>query len=102
MNTSGMQLLQNFQTYIIDPAIILIFTAGFLVFIWGLTQFMWNLKDGSGHEEGVQHMLWGIVGMFIMVSVLGIIAIITDFVGSDARAPDTSRINNVQVPSFDI
>lgn len=91
-----MQLLQNFQTYIIDPAILLIFTAGFLVFLWGLVQFMWHLKDGADHNEGVQHMLWGVVGMFIMVSVWGIMTLIANTIGADISNPaDTSRLENV-------
>lgn len=97
MDTPGMQILQNFQVYIIDPAIVLIFTAGLLVFIFGLTQFMWHLKDGSGHDEGVQHMLWGVIGMFIMVSVAGIIALINDFVGHEGARTDLSRVNQVQL-----
>ena len=91
-----MQLLNNFQTYIVDPAMLLVFTAGFFVFIWGLVQFMWHLKDGADHNEGVQHMLWGIVGMFIMVSVWGILAMIANTIGADLSNPgDTRQLENV-------
>jgi hypothetical protein len=68
---SGAQILQNFVTYIINPAILLIFTAGFFLFVWGLVQFMFALNKGGEHEEGKQHMLWGVVGMFVMASVYG-------------------------------
>lgn len=70
------QLLNKFVTYIIDPAILLIFAAGFLYFIWGLVQFINDLDEGAHREEGIEHMKWGIVGMVIMVSVWGIIALL--------------------------
>jgi hypothetical protein len=89
MNGTGMQLLYNFQSYIVDPAMLLVFTTGFLVFIWGLVQFLWHIRDGSNHEDGVQHMLWGIIGMFIMVSVWGIIALIMNTIGVEAPKSST-------------
>lgn len=63
---------------IIDPLILLIFATGMVVFMWGLMQFMWGLEEGSEREKGKQHMLWGLVGMFIMVAVQGIIALTVD------------------------
>jgi uncharacterized membrane protein (DUF373 family) len=96
---SGEQLMQNLSTYIIDPAMILLFTAGFVVFLYGLVVFLWHLKDGGGHDEGVNHMLWGILGMFIMVSVWGIIGLITNTIGVDLRNPtDPSRLDGITVP----
>lgn len=97
---SGQQLLQNLWTYVVDPAMLLLFTAGFLVFIYGLTVFMWHLKDGHGHDEGVNHMMWGVIGMFIMVSVWGIINLIENTIGSDPRNPDPSRLNSIKVPDL--
>lgn len=97
---TGDQLLGNLWTYVVDPAMLLLFTAGFLVFIYGLTKFLWQLKDGHGYDEGVNHMLWGIIGMFIMVSVWGIINLIINTIGEDPRKPDPSRLNSVTVPKF--
>ncbi|MEK7499776.1 MAG: hypothetical protein AAB649_04185 [Patescibacteria group bacterium] len=97
---SGTQLLQNIWTYIVDPAMLLLFTAGFLVFVYGLVVFLWHLKDGTGHDEGVNHMLWGIIGMFIMVSVWGIIALLVNTVGADPTNPDPNRLNNITVPNL--
>ena len=96
----GEQLLRNFVTYIINPAILLIFTAGFFLFIWGLVQFMFNLEKGGENEEGKQHMLWGIVGMFVMASVYGIIALLDNTFGLQAFSgtPDMSRYENINIP----
>ncbi|HET8580858.1 MAG TPA: hypothetical protein VFL98_00065 [Candidatus Paceibacterota bacterium] len=63
-------------TYVFDPAIFLIFSLGFLYFLFGIVVFLQNGANPEKKEEGKQHMIWGIVGMFIMVSVGGIISII--------------------------
>lgn len=88
------QLLEKFDQLIITPAIMIIFTAGFFLFVWGLVQFLWNLDQGS-HEDGKRHMVWGIVGMFVMVSVWGIIQIIIGTFDLDPLNPD---INRLQLP----
>jgi hypothetical protein len=72
--TNTATLISRFTTYIIDPAILIVFAAGFFLFIWGLVQFLNNVE--GDRNEGKQHMIWGIVGMFVMVSVFGIITML--------------------------
>lgn len=91
-------LIDRFVTYIINPIILLVFAAGFFLFIWGLVQFLMALSDdarGQRHEAGKQHMLWGLVGMVIMVSVYGIIALIDNTFNLQISNPDINRINNI-------
>lgn len=88
-------LVNRFTTYIIDPAILLVFTAGFLLFVWGIVEFLWGLRSGEASNEGKMHMLWGIAGMLVMVSVYGIVALIDNTFGLDISNPDVSRIQNV-------
>lgn len=99
---TGAQLLQNFVTHIINPAILLVFAAGFFLFVWGLVQFLRNLEKGSDNEEGKQHMLWGIIGMFIMASVWGIIALLdnTFDLGVFRSTPDVGRLPDINFPAF--
>ena len=52
------------------------FSVGFLFFVWGLVQFMMNLENSGKRKEGVDHMIWGIVGMVLMSSVDALIALI--------------------------
>ena len=98
----GGQLLENFVTVIINPAILVVFTAGFFLFVWGLVQFLMNLNKGSENEEGKQHMLWGIVGMFIMASVYGIVTLLDNTFGLGAfqATPDMSRWQDINTPDY--
>lgn len=92
-----MGLLERFEKFIVDPAIYLVFTAGLLVFMYGLVVFLYKLREGSDHREGVQHMVWGLAGMLIMVSVYGIITLVVNTIGANPKDPDVGRIDNVRV-----
>ncbi|MDO8552016.1 MAG: hypothetical protein Q7S01_00635 [bacterium] len=95
------RLIDKFITLIIDPTIVLIFTAGFLLFLWGLVVFLFNVKEGGENTEGKQHMFWGLIGMLVMVSVFGILALINNTfnlgLNPDYRSftPDTSRLDGL-------
>ena len=57
------------------------------MFMWGLFQFMVNLSKGAKTDEGKQHMLWGTIGMTIMVSGYGIVSFIDHTIGANASNP---------------
>lgn len=71
-----MELLDRIIQYIVDPAILLIFSIGFMLFIWGLVVFISNPEDTTKRGTGIKHMIFGIIGMFIMIASHGIINII--------------------------
>jgi len=85
--------------YIIDPVLLVVFAAGFLFFVYGLVEFLWKLNEGGDNSEGKRHMVYGLVGMLIMISVYGILGLIDNTFGLDFSNPDASRINSVTVPS---
>lgn len=81
-------LVGKMATYIINPILLLIFGAGVVVFVWGLVQYLYELNiKGEQSDEGKKHMLWGLVGMFIMAAALTIIKIISNSIGSDSLLP---------------
>jgi len=85
--TSGYILLERVVSEVINPLIYLIFTGGLFLFMWGVAVFVFNLSDESKRTTGKKHMLWGIVGMFIMVATWGIIQLVADTVGVDLADP---------------
>ena len=70
------ELLNRISAFIINPIIYLLFAAAFVGFVWGLVQFMAHLDNEESRKTGSKHMIWGIIGMVIMVGVNAIIAII--------------------------
>lgn len=69
-------MLDLFKTEIINPLILLMFGAAMIVFFWGVIQFIYNADNENKKSEGKQHILWGLIGLFIMVAVYGILNLI--------------------------
>ena len=69
-------LLNNINRYLLNPFIILLFTIALLVFFWGLFKFIGNMDSPEEREKGRKNILYGLLGMLIMISVYGIIYVI--------------------------
>jgi uncharacterized membrane protein len=82
------QLMFRISYYLINPLIIVGFVAALLYFIWGLIEFL-RKRDVSAAagQEGRDHMLWGIVGLVIMVSAFAIMRFIAESIGSTITTP---------------
>lgn len=74
-------LIQAINTEIINPAISVLFVLAFLFFFWGLFEFLWGRDNTEARKKGQQHMIWGVIGIFIMVAVFGIINLIMATLG---------------------
>jgi len=74
-------LLDKIVINVLDPIVYLMFTIATVVFIWGVFQFIRNAESVDGKEEGSQHILYGIIGLAIMLSVYGIIHILMGTIG---------------------
>lgn len=82
------QLVQAFSTVIINPLLLLMFAAGLVVFMYGIAEFFFNFNvrgDSHAKEDGQRHMLWGIVGMFVMASAVAIIRVIQNTISALAH-----------------
>lgn len=74
-------LIDRLANAVINPIIALLFSAAFLVFLWGIFEFVYYADDENAREKGKQHLLYGIIGMVIMVGAVGIVRIIQATVG---------------------
>ena len=66
---------------IINEAIPVIIGLALIFFFWGLIQFIRSAGQEKGVEEGKRRMLWGIVALFVMLAIFGILNVISDAVG---------------------
>lgn len=85
--------LQDLGSFVIDlinnVAVPLVFAIAFIVFIWGV--FMYFIAGGHDEEkqsQGKSLMLWGLIGFFIMVSVWGLVNILTGTLNLDNQEID--------------
>ncbi len=86
---SGFQaVIFKLNYYVLNPLIGLLFAVALVVFIFGVIEFIRERDSNSTKaNDGKQHLLWGLVGMFIMVSVFGIMNLIKGFIGSTIPTP---------------
>ncbi len=73
--------LGRINEHIINPLIILLFAVAFIIFTIGLFRFFGSRENAADLEQGKRSMIWGIIGMAIMVSVFGIMSFITHSLG---------------------
>lgn len=66
--------LVNIFLGLINPILLLLAGLSLLAFFWGLMTFIFKSGDTKALEEGKEMMKWSLVAIFVMVSLLGIIA----------------------------
>lgn len=74
-------LLRDFKS-VLDLMIPIVFALAILFFFYGLAQFIRTVSEKT-REEGKNKMIWGIISLFVMISILGIVKYIGDSVGID-------------------
>ena len=78
-------LIINTINNVIVPVL---FAIAFIVFLWGaFDAFILGATGGEAKEKGKNLMLWGLIGFFVMVSVWGLVNILTgtvNFGGSNS------------------
>tara|TARA_B100000508_G_scaffold140740_2_gene143159 strand:- start:684 stop:1265 length:582 start_codon:yes stop_codon:yes gene_type:complete len=96
----GTELAHSFVAQINDiilfPLITLLTAIALLVFLWGGFQYVYNSGSEQGREQGRKHILWGIIGLLIMLSAYAILSIAANTFGIDTD--EYSRPNS-QAPS---
>lgn len=72
-------------------------TLAIVVFFWGLVKYLWG-QSSENASEGLQIMMWGIIAIFVMVSVWGIIRLLQStfkVTSTDPIIPKGIQINTV-------
>lgn len=83
--------VRNVTEAIINPIIGLLFVSAVVVFAWGIAMFILNAGDPEKRKKGKDILIWGVIGIFIMTAVYGILNI-----GINTFFPDGS----VRIPTY--
>jgi nitrogen fixation-related uncharacterized protein len=81
--------LKNVNNEIVNPLIKLLFALAVVYFLWGVFNFFMNSDNADEREKGKMHMLYGIIGITIMMGVWGILNLVLN----------TLNIDNIDVNS---
>jgi hypothetical protein len=62
-----------------------LFAVAFIVFLYGVYKhFIWGATDPKARADGTQFVLWGIIGFVAILSVWGLVAIVSNTFGLTA------------------
>lgn len=83
------------DTMIINPLISLLFALAIVYFLYGVFEFIANQENEEKKTTGKSHMLWGIIGIVIMMGVFVIMNMILSTLGIDYIHPDNGTVDNL-------
>ena len=75
-------LISKIGVNILTPLVWVFFGLATIYFLWGVFEFIRDYDNPEARGKGAQHMLWGVIGMFIMFSVFGIMNLIGETIQS--------------------
>ncbi len=81
---------------LVGLALPLVVGLALLAFFWGVAQFIWGGEEKR--EDGKKHMIWGVVGLFVMVSVWGLVGFLGSIVGitpGSGSTPTAPTVNGL-------
>jgi len=68
-------LLAKIESIILFPLMTLMISVALLVFLWGMYEYVLHADDEGARTTGKTHMLYGIIGMLVMISAYAILRI---------------------------
>ena len=74
-------LLEKAITYLLNPLYQIAVVVAFLYFLFGVTFLLFQMNNPEKREEARAHLLYGIIGLFIILSVGAILKFFNDIVG---------------------
>lgn len=91
------KLILSFANGVVRSTGYMLFTLAVVAFFWGIVQFIWSARqgaEGKGIQKGTQFMKWGLIAIFVMFSLWGIIKFAQDVFQIQGE-------NTIIVPSLD-
>lgn len=72
---------------LLDSLVVVVIGLALVWFLWGLVTYVFHSDSEVKRKEGIQYMVWGIIGLFVMVSLWSLVYIVANFIGSDVGVP---------------
>ena len=75
---------------ILFPLIALLTATALLVFLLGCLQFMQSADNEEGRAKGSRHILWGLIGLLVMLSAFTILKLAAGTINLDDELRENS------------
>lgn len=90
------EFILNVNKLIINPIIMLLFALAVVFFLYGVFEFISNQEDEEAKTKGKSHMIWGIIGITIMMGVFTIMNMVINTLNIEGINPEQGT---VELPS---
>ena len=77
-------LLERINEVILFPLMTLMVSVAVLLFLYGAFEYIYNAGNDSARETGRRHMMYGIIGLLVMLSAYTILKIAAGTFGISA------------------
>ncbi len=91
--------LGNVNSQIVNPLITFLFALAIAFFLYGVFEFMMNGDNEEKRTEGKSHMVWGVIGIAIMLGVWGILNFLLSTLGISKSEIDPEN-NKVELKDY--
>jgi uncharacterized membrane protein YidH (DUF202 family) len=88
--------LTHVNVFIVNPLIGFMIALGLAYFLYGVFEFLANQENEEKKTSGKSHMLWGLIGIAIMLGVWGILNLVVNTFSINGVHPETGE---VQLPN---
>jgi uncharacterized membrane protein YidH (DUF202 family) len=86
---------------IINPLILLLFALALVFFFYGIVEFLSNPDSDEKKTKGKSHMIWGIIGITIMMSVWFVLNVIMNTFNIEGVDPQKGTVDlNNYAPGY--
>ena len=79
--TEATEFVAKFNEVILYPLIILLTAVALLVFMYGSFQYIANSDQSTAREDGRKHIMWGIIGLLVMLTAFAILSVAANTFG---------------------
>lgn len=84
-----------FSCILIKSVVPLLFSLATVGFIWGVIIYFINPENEEKRSQGKSYILWGLIGLFVMVSIWGLVNIFSSTFNMNNRLilPQLNTVN---------
>lgn len=83
--SAAARFVATFNDVILFPTIALLSGIALLLFIWGCAEYIMNANNEEARSKGKLHIMYGLIGLFIMVSAYAILTFAVNSFGLKAQ-----------------
>jgi hypothetical protein len=87
-------IIQNLLEILLSVAVPIILSLAIVYFLFGVLKYIISAGDESKRKESVKVITMGIIAIFVMVSVWGLVSFITSTFGVSVGIPQFRNFSN--------